>query len=199
MHTYAHTNRLRSICVASPSLPHCKSLAIPDAGWSAEPGWPETISDPRGGCTSQWAPRPWLKHQLLSMQHWQEERGKKWGGIVISFWWRNWEFSSISCLCSWLKEGFCSLHYEQNSIRRGDWLQLFFTTSNTLISMHMTENYNVVHFHISQTWEAWDINMLTQTYRCTRLHQPVDYCNSNVAISFDICGFDMYLRERRFR
>lgn len=73
--THTHTQTDSALCGGvSISLPHGESLAIPDAGWSAEPGWPETISDPRGGCTLQWALRPWLKHQLLSMQRWRRDR-----------------------------------------------------------------------------------------------------------------------------
>lgn len=77
-HTHTHTEQIE-LCMwsISVSLPHCESLAIPDAGWSAEPAWPETIRDPRGGCTSQWALRPWLKHQLLSMQRWREEKERE--------------------------------------------------------------------------------------------------------------------------
>lgn len=75
MNDCTHTHPDSALCggVSIP-LPPCESLAIPDAGWSAEPGWPETISDPRGGCTLQWALRPWLKHQPLSMQRWRPDR-----------------------------------------------------------------------------------------------------------------------------
>lgn len=72
--THTHTQFCALCGGVSISLPHRESLAIPDAGWSAEPGWPETISDPRGGCTLQWALRPWLKHQPLSMQRWRRDR-----------------------------------------------------------------------------------------------------------------------------
>lgn len=98
MYTHTHTEQIE-LCMwsISVSLPHCESLAIPDAGWSAEPAWPETIRDPRGGCTSQWALRPWLKHQLLSMQRWREEKERE--GRDHKKRWRNWEFSSISRLC----------------------------------------------------------------------------------------------------
>lgn len=34
---------------------------------------------------------------------------------------------------------------------------------------------------------------------CIRAQQLVDYQSYNAAICFDICGFDMYLKERRFR
>lgn len=74
-YTHAHTLTDRALYVQHLiSLPRRESLAIPDAGWSAEPAWPETISDPRGGRTSQWAPRPWLKHQPLSARRRREER-----------------------------------------------------------------------------------------------------------------------------
>lgn len=113
--THSHTQTDSALCGSvSISLPHCESLAIPDAGWSAEPGWPETISDPRGGRTLQWALRPWLKHQPLSMQRWRPDRkGGKKGRSQKR--WRSPEFSCICCLYSWLKGRFCLLFYELGS------------------------------------------------------------------------------------
>lgn len=116
-HARTHTQPNSALCGSvSISLPHCESLAIPDAGWSAEPGWPETISDPRGGCTLQWALRPWLKHQPHSMQRQRQDRKR--GGSQKKEWWRSEEFSSICCLCCWLKGRLCSLFYALGSIRR---------------------------------------------------------------------------------
>ena len=190
----------------SVSLPRCESLAIPDAGWSAEPAWPETIRDPRGGCTSQWALRPWLKHQPLSMQRWREER-EGGGEEITKNRWRDWEFSSISCLCSWLKEGF--VHHFM-AVRRGGVFHLFFIAHNTPPPNLTTHTYctcigefifAAVTFKLVGLARVWDVKILAQTRRraCIRLQQPVDYHHRNVAISFDICGFDMYLSEGRFR
>lgn len=133
---HTHTQTDSALCGSvSISLPHCESLAIPDAGWSAEPGWPETISDPRGGCTLQWALRPWLKHQPHSMQRqWQD---RKEGGVTKKEWWRSVEFSSICCLCCWLKGRLCSLFYALGSIRMLYRSQTGLPASRSLITPSM--------------------------------------------------------------
>lgn len=171
------------------SPPRSESLAIPDAGWSAEPAWPETIRDPRGGCTSQWAPRPWLKHQPLSMPRWREE-GEKGGRGDHKKRWRDSEFSSISCLCSWLKEGF--VHHFMSWRKVGLYCTLTHTAETGTCKAEP-------HMWVYLWARRENIPTLTHKRTCIRPQQPVDYHGCNVAISFDICGFDMYLNRGRFR
>lgn len=146
--TRTHTQTDSALCGSvSISLPHCESLAIPDAGWSAEPGWPETISDPRGGCTLQWAPRPWLKHQPHSYAT-PTTRQKGGGGSQKNEWWRSVEFSSICCLCCWLKGRLCSLFYALGSIRMLYRSRSGLHTGRSLITPSMKKNW---HLHKSTT------------------------------------------------
>lgn len=80
--------------------------------------------------------------------------------------WRDWEFSSISCLCSWLKEGFAH-HFM--SWKRGVGLHLFFIVHNIPLPPLTATHILYTHWGIG-TW--FILNSRIQTcVRCVDIQR----------------------------